>query len=29
MRNKSTEWIEIAVELGRYVPELKGRLLYA
>jgi predicted RNase H-like HicB family nuclease len=24
-----TEWIETAVELGRYVPEQKGRLLYA
>lgn len=23
------EWIETAVELGRYVPEPKGRLLYA
>ena len=23
------EWIEAAVELGRYVPEPKGRLLYA
>jgi len=23
------EWIDTAVELGRYVPELKGRLLYA
>jgi predicted RNase H-like HicB family nuclease len=24
-----TEWLEIAVELGRYIPEPKGRLLYA
>ena len=23
------EWIETAVELGRYIPEPKGRLLYA
>ena len=23
------EWIEMAVELGRYIPEPKGRLLYA
>lgn len=23
------EWLETAVELGRYVPEPKGRLLYA
>ena len=23
------EWIEIAHELGRYVPEPKGRLMYA
>ncbi len=23
------QWIETAVELGRYVPEPKGRLLYA
>jgi len=23
------EWIETAIELGRYVPEPKGRLLYA
>ncbi len=23
------EWIETVVELGRYVPEPKGRLLYA
>ncbi|MDO9107261.1 MAG: type II toxin-antitoxin system HicB family antitoxin [Methylovulum sp.] len=23
------EWLEIAVELGRYVPGSKGRLLYA
>ena len=23
------EWIEIALELGRYIPEPKGRLLYA
>ena len=23
------EWIETAMELGRYVPEPKGRLLYA
>jgi predicted RNase H-like HicB family nuclease len=23
------EWIEAAVELGRYIPEPKGRLLYA
>ena len=22
------EWIEAAVELGRYIPEPKGRLLY-
>lgn len=24
-----TEWIETAIELGRYVAEPKGRLLYA
>ncbi len=24
-----TEWIETAVELGRFIPEPKGRLLYA
>lgn len=23
------EWVKTAVELGRYVPESKGRLLYA
>ncbi|MEQ1620703.1 MAG: type II toxin-antitoxin system HicB family antitoxin [Methylococcales bacterium] len=23
------EWIETAVELGRYIPEPRGRLLYA
>jgi predicted RNase H-like HicB family nuclease len=23
------EWIETAIELGRYIPEPKGRLLYA
>ncbi len=23
------EWLETAVELGRYVPDPKGRLLYA
>jgi len=23
------EWIETALELGRYIPEPKGRLLYA
>jgi len=23
------EWIETAAELGRYIPEPKGRLLYA
>ena len=23
------QWIETAIELGRYVPEPKGRLLYA
>ena len=24
-----SEWIETAVELGRHIPEPKGRLLYA
>ena len=23
------EWIETAIEMGRYIPEPKGRLLYA